>query len=585
MSSDLRGVTSRPRSTTRLSSRFLLYYAIAYLVLIGLMGLAADRTIRVTLLDDVDEDLLMAVRLAAASVPSDEAGYQDWAGEVFGVTGMRITLIETDGVVLADSHSDPSVMENHLGRAEVDTAVGGGIGEAHRVSGSTGFEQRYVAILDDDLVVRTSLPSRVIDDRLAGVRFTILLAAVGLGLVGVGLVAYMARRLTRPISELTSQALAVAEGQTDITPHRSQVWELDQLGLAVSAMANRVRSRLSDAEETTATLEVVLGALSQATILFDGSERVVYANPSAYSILGAVPDDLSGLAPLQFQTAVREARSHREQETRVVDHGSPARRLRAVATPFAGDDRVLLLIVDITERERTDSIRRDFVANASHELKTPVSTIIASSEALQIALERDDGSAPGFASRIEESARQLDRLVADLLDLSRLEKDRPERGPVRVDHLVRDEVQRVREEAETKGLSLDLTSQSVTAMVSSRDLSIAIRNLLDNAMRYTPEDGSVTVAVSRDGQEAVVTVTDTGEGIPTRDVERVFERFYRVDNARSRATGGTGLGLSIVKHVAESHGGSVSLESQLGEGSTFTVRLPIDEEGSAPTDN
>lgn len=578
-------MSSRPRSTTRLSSRFLVYYAVAYLVLIGLMGLAADRTIRATLIDDVDEDLLMAARLAAASIPSDAEGYQDWAGDVFGVTGMRITLIEADGVVLADSHADPSVMENHLGRAEVDTAVGGGIGEAQRVSSSTGFEQRYLAILDDGLVVRTSLPDRVIDDRLASVRLTILLAAVGLGLVGVGLVAYLARRLTRPITELTDQALAVAEGQTDITPHRSQVWELDQLGLAVSTMASRVRSRLSDAEETTATLEVVLGALSQATILFDGSERVVYANPSAHTILGAVPDDLSGLAPLQLQSAVREARSNRDQETRVVDHGSPTRRLRAVATPFAGDDRVLLLIVDITERERTDSIRRDFVANASHELKTPVSTIIASSEALQIALDREDGSAPGFASRIEDSARQLDRIVADLLDLSRLEKDRPERGPGRVDYLVRDEVQRIREDAERKGLSLELTSQRVTAMVSQRDLSIATRNLLDNAMRYTPEGGSVTVTVSRDGPEAVIAVADTGEGIPTRDVERVFERFYRVDNARSRATGGTGLGLSIVKHVAESHGGSVSLESRLGEGSTFTVRLPIDEEGSAPTDN
>ncbi|HSM45818.1 MAG TPA: ATP-binding protein, partial [Acidimicrobiia bacterium] len=190
-----------------------------------------------------------------------------------------------------------------------------------------------------------------------------------------------------------------------------------------------------------------------------------------------------------------------------------------------------------------------------------------------------------FASRIEDSARQLDRLVTDLLDLSRLEKDRPERGPVRIDHLVRDEVQRLREEAQRKGLSLELTSQRVTAMVSQRDVSIATRNLLDNAMRYTPEGGSVTVTVSRDGREAVIAVADTGEGIPTRDVERVFERFYRVDNARSRATGGTGLGLSIVKHVAERHGGSVSLESRLGAGSTFTVRVPVDEESSAPTDN
>jgi two-component system sensor histidine kinase SenX3 len=325
--------------------------------------------------------------------------------------------------------------------------------------------------------------------------------------------------------------------------------------------------------------------LPQGTVLIDGNDRVVYANPSAYTILGAVPNDLSGLAPLQLQTAVREARAKREQEERVLDHGAPTRRLRGVATPFTEDDRVLLLVVDITERERTDSIRRDFVANASHELKTPVSTIIASSEALQIALDRDDGSASSFATRIEDSARQLDRLVGDLLDLSRLEKDRPEMRPIRLDHLVRDEVERIRGEAELKGLTLDVAADEVVAMVNHRDLAIATRNILDNAVRYTAAGGSISARVARDGRQVVISVTDTGEGIPTRDTERVFERFYRVDSARARATGGTGLGLSIVKHVAESHGGTVSVESELGVGSTFTIRLPADSEGGVPADN
>jgi two-component system, OmpR family, phosphate regulon sensor histidine kinase PhoR len=576
---------NRSRSTNRLSSRVLVYYALAYLVLIGLMWLAADRATRINLIEDVDADLLMSARLAADAIPDDTDGYQQWARDVFGATGMRTTLIDLDGVVLADSHSDPSVMENHLGRTEVDTAVSGGVGAAQRTSGSTGFEQRYVAVLDDGLVVRTSLPTRVIDARLTGVRLTILGAAAVLGLLGVGLVAFLARRLTRPISVLTDQALAVAEGDTDISPHRSNVWELDQLGLAISTMAVNVRSRLTDAEQTTAMLEVVLGALAQGTMLFNGADRIVYANPSAYTILGAVPDELSGLAPLQLQDAVRAARASRDQETKTVDHGVPVRRLRAVATPFTGDDRVLLAIVDITERERTDSIRRDFVANASHELKTPVSTIIASSEALRLAVERGDDSALAFAKRIEGSARQLDRLVGDLLDLSRLEKEYPEVAPVRVDHIVGDEVQRTRGEADAKGVGLELISQSVTAMVNQRDVAIAVSNLLDNAIRHTPEGGVVTVEVAGVGDQAVISVADTGEGIPTRDIDRVFERFYRVDAARSRATGGTGLGLSIVKHVAESHGGSVSVESQLGVGSTFTIRLPLDERGAATVVN
>jgi two-component system, OmpR family, phosphate regulon sensor histidine kinase PhoR len=579
-------MSSSPGSTTKLSSRFLIYYAVSYLVLIGLMALVADRATRTALIEDVDENLAVSARIASGNIPEDPTDYQAWAQHVFAASGMRTTLIATDGEVLADSHSDPAVMENHLERPEVQEALTGEVGEDRRVSDSTGFEQRYVALPPSDgLIVRTSLPTRVVAGQLGQVRSTILIAAAVLGLLGILVVALLARRLTRPISDLTAQALAVSEGQTDITHRHSRVWELDQLGLAISTMAKRVGSRLSDAEQTTATLEVVLGALSQGTILFDGANRVAYANPSAYSILGAVPDELGGLAPLQLQSAVRDARESREQEVRELDHGTPTRRLRAVATPFTGDDRVLLLVVDITERERTDSIRRDFVANASHELKTPVSTIIASSEALQISLERQDDSASGFATRIEHSARQLDRLVTDLLDLSRLEKDQPQLAPLRIDHLVRDEVERIRGEAEAKGLSVDLVLESVTAMANHRDIAIGTRNLLENAIHYTSDGGSLTVTVTRDEGDAVISVGDTGEGIPTRDTERVFERFYRVDSARSRATGGTGLGLSIVKHVAESHGGSVSVESELGVGSTFAIRLPIDEAGEAPGDN
>lgn len=579
-------MSSPTQTKTSLSTRFLVYYAVAYLALIGLMGFIVERGARDALISEVDDGLVVTARLAWESLPPNDVLYQEWAESTFQASGNRTTLIDSEGVVLADSHSDPEVMENHSDRAEIQMAMTGEVGISHRVSESTGFEQRYVALPPQDgLIVRTSAPTRVIDDELGRVRTAILATAIALGLIGVLVVAFLARRLAQPITELTEQALRVSEGDTDVAPTRSRVWELDELGLAISTMADRVGSRLEDAERTTATLEVVLGALSQGTILFDGANRVVYANPSAYSILGAVPDELSGLAPLQLQNAVREARISREQETRVLDHGSPTRRLRAVATPFTGDDRVLLLVVDITERERTDSIRRDFVANASHELKTPVSTIIASSEALQIALDRGDGSAAGFAARIEDSARQLDRLVGDLLDLSRLEKDHPEMSPVRVDHLVRDEVERIRGEAERKGLSLESKTEEVVAMVNHRDVAIATRNLLDNAVRYTQGAGSVLAVVQRDGGKVVISVTDTGEGIPTRDTERVFERFYRVDSARARATGGTGLGLSIVKHVAESHGGTVSVESELGVGSTFTMRLPADGEGESRADN
>lgn len=579
-------MSSRAGRRTHLSSRFVAYYAITYLVMIGLMGFIVDRTTRNALTTDVDDNLAIAARLAAQSLPDDPDGYQDWAEAQFDAGGFRTTLIDSDGVVLGDSHSDPAVMENHLQRPEVQVALTGVVGEAQRTSDSTGSEQRYVAIPPiEGLIVRTSVSTRVVDDELSTVRTSILITGAALGILGIGLMVFLARRLARPITELTDRAKAVAEGQTAVSPRRSRVLELDQLGLAISTMADRLGTRVTDAEEATATLGVVLDALPQGTILLASDDRVIYTNPSVEAILGSIPEALSALAPLQFQDAVRLARATKETQIRVVEHGSPTRKLRAVATPFIADSRVLLLVVDITERERTDSIRRDFVANASHELKTPVSTIIASSEALQIALDRGDSSASGFATRIEGSARQLDRLVTDLLDLSRLEKERPSMAPARLDHLVRDEVERIRGEVVAKGLGLEVDLAQVTAAINHRDVAIAVRNILDNAVRYTPDGGSISVGVGAEGPFGLVTVADTGEGIPTRDSERVFERFYRVDSARSRTTGGTGLGLAIVKHVAETHRGSVSLESELGVGSTFTIRLPLAQEGEVTTPN
>lgn len=569
-------MSDRPHlGTTRLATRFLVYYALAYLLLIGLTGFVVERMIRDAMIDDVIGNLELGARLASQSIPDDPTRLDAWAADVFEAASFRTTLIDRNGDVLADSHSDPETMENHADRPEIIAALGGEVGAAQRISASTGFEQLYLALPPQDgRIVRVSVPTRVIDAELSAVRGSIILAVLIAGLAGVAVVAFVAHRTARPITELIDQTREVAAGELDVSPRRSKVMELDQLGLAISSLAEALGSRLEDAERATATLETVLREIPQGTILIDPDDRIVYANQAARDVFGSIPEELAGLAPIQLQTAVREARRRGEPETRFFDHGRPNRRIRGVATPFQ-DSRALLVVVDVTDRDRTDSIRRDFVANASHELKTPVSTIIASSEAMQIALSRGDESAMVFASRIEQSARQLSRLVGDLLDLSRLERETPDIAPVRLDLIARDEVERIRVRADEKKLDLTLEVVEATIDGSHRDLSIALRNLLDNALRYTPEGGTVRVGVSLEAGNAVLRVIDSGEGIPTRERERVFERFYRVDSARSRDTGGTGLGLSIVKHVAESHGGSVELESELGVGSSFTMTLPV----------
>jgi two-component system, OmpR family, sensor histidine kinase SenX3 len=230
---------------------------------------------------------------------------------------------------------------------------------------------------------------------------------------------------------------------------------------------------------------------------------------------------------------------------------------------------------DVTEARRLEAVRRDFVANASHELKTPVATIRAAAETLRDGALDDPPAARRFAEQLEREALRLSRIVTDLLDLSRLETGSDLEERVRIDAVVAEELKRLEPEASDAGVSIDLRADGVPSVRGSgRDLALLVRNLVDNAIRYSPEGGQVDVTVTSDPEFVSLRVADNGAGIPSRDLSRVFERFYRVDRARSRDTGGTGLGLSIVKHVAENHGGEVRVESELGRGTTFEVRLP-----------
>ena len=576
-------MSSKGPGRTPLALRFIIWFAVIYLILIGLMGWFLSRSVESAFTEGLLDQVESAAGIAALGMPTDQAELAAWAEEAAEVSDYRFTVIDQDGVVLADSHSDPATMENHADRPEVEAALAGAIGRDIRASDTTGFEQLYVAIpTDEGLVLRLSASSREVAAETWPYRSSVILVSIVVGLVGLLLAAWLARRMSKPINELTSQTKALVADGGDHKVSRSAVQEIDELAMAITDLDAVHRSRLKEAERSPSTLEAVLAALPQGTVLLDEEDEVVYANPSAKGLLGSVPPSLAGLAPFSFQDVVHEARATGATTSTLAEHGKPSRVLRGIATPFAEDRRVLLVVVDVTERERAASVRRDFVANASHELKTPVSAIIASSEALQLAVQRGDASAVDFARQIECSATQLDRLVADLLDLSRLERDEPELEPLSLSHLVQEEVQRVRTLTEESGIELTVEVADVQVAGSRRDLAIAVRNLLDNAIRYTPAGGKIGAELEVVGDDAVLRISDTGEGIPTRDVERVFERFYRVDSARARATGGTGLGLAIVKHVVESHGGSVTVESELGAGSTFTARLPVtDQQTSA----
>ena len=320
--------------------------------------------------------------------------------------------------------------------------------------------------------------------------------------------------------------------------------------------------------------DAILSGLEDGVVLFDPDGSVVFQNQRAGRFLGSPADRAPRLAPESLRELVASARGHAEPREAEVA-GPQGRSLRATAASVGGD-RVLLMLQDVTHARMIEAVRRDFVANASHELKTPAASIRAIAETMGSAAADDPEAIARFAAQMEQEAVRLSRIISDLLDLSRLEGEPAQRTEVRFDRLVADEAERHRGPAEAGGLQLDVHANGPTVVRgSARDLSLMIRNLVQNAVQYTRPGGRIDVRVAAEDGEAILTISDSGVGIPARDQRRIFERFYRVDRARSRETGGTGLGLSIVKHVVENQGGAIAVQSELGQGSTFTVRLPL----------
>lgn len=330
--------------------------------------------------------------------------------------------------------------------------------------------------------------------------------------------------------------------------------------------------------------EEILERMSEGVLVLDEGMSPILANAAARTLLGLDQASFSGRMISEEVLAVgRKAASARAEASDTVQVWWPRRgHLSVRATPLT-DNSVVVVIQDITEELRTQRMRREFVSHASHELKSPVAGLQTLAEAVRQAVDDDPEAADRFSERLVLEAERLGRLIGDLLDLSRLED--PEhitKETVDLSRVSLQELRSVREPAEAKGIELSSTiAPGVSVEGDPQQISLMLRNLLDNAVRYTPRGGKVGLEVRLDGADALVQVTDSGIGIPLEAQPRVFERFYRVDRARSRDKGGTGLGLAIVKHAVETHGGRIDLVSELERGSTFTVTLPATSLGSA----
>ena len=570
----------------RLSRRLLGGSLLIIGVLVLLVVLSLDWRLRVRLHGDTTVELLREAALVADNwgTGMDADSLANRAGAALG---HRVTLITSDGVVVGDSEFDQpalGALENHRTRPEVLAASDSGTGASIRFSASAGDEELYAARRTPLGFVRVSISTAAQGVIIRGVQADVLAVSLLATVAALLLAAIFARSVTRPILELRDDAQAIASGDLSRRPSLGAPGEVGELASAFHQLAEQLSVRVRALEADDALLRALTEALNEGVVALDGRQQVLHMNAGARRLLN-VRDPLPFPADrLPRDRVLRDALaaalagvSTDALETQLHD-----RAVTLTARPLDGGGAVLALL-DVTPIRRLETVRRDFVANVSHELRTPLTVVSGFAETLQDpSLAADDRDR--FAATILANTRRMQRIVDDLLDLSRMESGGWRPNPVHAD--IRAVVQEIFSGARS------LADQHEIALVSALPADVSsvyadptalrqvLSNLVDNALRHTTS-GSVNIAARADGDGVLLCVRDTGAGISAEHLPRIFERFYRVDAARSRHDGGTGLGLAIVKHMVEAHGGRVHAESSTGGGTTICVFFPAPVESRA----
>ncbi len=548
---------------------------IATLVFTGEVALRAD------LEQDIRANLEREVRLAAQALPADSLKWQDAVERLSRSTGLRFTVIDSAGRVRAESDEPREIIptiENHGGRPEVAAALGGGVGSDRRTSATIGKPLMYVAVQGGPGVIRVASPLVQADEIVRRTQRSILEAAAIALLLG-GLLALLAgNSIAQPLTTITQAARSIAAGATPRFP-RSGIPDIDGLVRALRDMHDQLDQRFADLRRERAESGALVEAMVEGVIAADARGQIVTANGAARRLLGyGTEETLPALDQLFRAKAAREVVDavHRGMSVaqRELDLAGQSVLLSGRALPQGG---ALLVLHDVTELRRLEMVRRDFVANVSHELKTPLTSISGYAETL--ATDRPDPeTTQRFLTVILSNARRMQRLVDDLLDLSRIESGRwqPAPEPLETALVAREVWALLADRAAQKGVQFDIrTGPDSDVVYADPDaLRQVLSNLFDNALRYTPSGGRITLETSRENGGVSLRVRDTGSGIPSEHLPRIFERFYRADPHRSREEGGTGLGLAIVRHMIEAHGGQVSATSALGAGTVISCWFP-----------
>ena len=512
-------------------------------------------------------------------------------------SGTRLTVILPDGRVVADSAEAPTQMNNHANRPEVVMALRREVGAATRFSHTLQQEMMYVAlpvIANGEIIgcVRTALPVASLAETLREVLSPVIYTGLAIALFAVLISLWLSRRISRPLEEMKRGAERFASGDLDgrLPDFRNE--EMSGLADAMNKMALQLDDRIRTVVRQHNEQDAVLASMVEGVLAIDKTEKILRINQAAADMLNIDPSAAIGRRiqeivrkpeVQQFISQALKSRSRIEcnltlfiksSEHILQGHGTPLKDSKGQ------EIGALIVLHDITQLQRLENIRRDFVANVSHELKTPITAIKGSVETLLDGAVNEADSAERFLSIIARQSDRLNAIIEDLLALSRIEQGEEQAGieltSIKLSGLLQSAVQSCQVKAREKDVQLEMECpEHLAARLNAPLLEQALVNLLDNAIKYSSENSRVLISAAGDGNGPVtIMVRDSGCGIAREHLPRLFERFYRVDKARSRKLGGTGLGLAIVKHIIQAHNGQIEVDSTPGQGSTFTIQLP-----------
>lgn len=589
------------------TTRKLIWYIYPWFLLITLLPLLAiiwytSDTGRELFMDRTRADLLNQARIMQNSITrlvleERMVDIDRLCKETGAVSATRFTVILPDGRVIGDSQKRPDTMDYHGNRPEIISALKTGSGSSERFSATLNHQMMYVALRLSDQdrplgILRTAIPVTAIDRALHAIEIRTVVGGIVIAILAAMIALYVTRRISRPIEEMKRGAELFAGG--DLT-HRLPVppsTELAGLTDAMNAMALQLEDRIQTIISQRNEYEAVLSSMVEGVIAVDQDETILSINQAALDMLNVRSSEAKSrtihevVRNRQFLEFVIDSLAGKAMEEKDVEIQGVEKRvinIRSMALRNAAMQNMGSLVVlnDVTKIRQLENIRKDFVANVSHEIKTPLTAIKGFVETLQQSMEGDQADNLKFLGIIDRHVNRLNSIVEDLLALARIEQI-GEKSTValqkrRFKSLVENAINVVQHRADVKQISFKVkVEEDPHIKVDSTLFEQALVNLLDNAVAYSPDKEQVAISFAHKQNELVISITDHGIGISQQHLPRLFERFYRVDKARSRKHGGTGLGLAIVKHIAQAHNGSVTVESQPGKGSVFRIHLPVD---------